>query len=93
MLALPPGVRPAAGLPSACPEDLFGHGRAPSPLGRGQGVRVRAPASQTLGTLTLPLSQREREHWSTANQVCCFYTSASAAPATVLHHPVGTVRG
>ena len=31
-------------------------------------------AWQTLGTLTLALSQREREHWSMANQVCCFYT-------------------
>src|SRR5690349_15539472 len=49
--------------PSASPGNLFGHGRekplAPSPLGRGRGVRVREQVRKPLGTLTLTLSRRE----------------------------------
>jgi hypothetical protein len=49
------------------PSAVIGAGSiAPSPLGRGRGVRVRAQVCKTLGTLTLTLSRRERGQGSIA---------------------------
>src|SRR5262245_33549634 len=47
-------TRHVRGRPSACPADLFGHGIAPSPLGRGRGVRVRSPWARLGGPSPSP---------------------------------------